>query len=36
LDVLGEYVGHILTETKQRPPYVVRDRAGIESQVVRS
>ncbi len=35
LGVLGEYVGRILTETKQRPLYVVRDTVGIESQVVR-
>ncbi len=36
LGVLGEYVGRILTETKQRPLYVVRDTVGIESQIVRS
>jgi polyisoprenyl-phosphate glycosyltransferase len=36
LGVLGEYVGRILTETKQRPLYVVRDTVGIESQVLRS
>jgi polyisoprenyl-phosphate glycosyltransferase len=35
LGVLGEYVGRILTETKQRPLYVVRDTVGIESQAVR-
>jgi glycosyltransferase involved in cell wall biosynthesis len=35
LGVLGEYVGRILTETKQRPLYVVRDTVGIESQMVR-
>jgi glycosyltransferase involved in cell wall biosynthesis len=35
LGVLGEYVGRILTETKQRPLYVVRDTVGIESPVVR-
>jgi glycosyltransferase involved in cell wall biosynthesis len=29
LGVLGEYVGRILTETKQRPLYVVRDTVGI-------
>lgn len=35
LGVLGEYVGRILTETKQRPLYVVRDTVGIEPQVTR-
>jgi hypothetical protein len=30
LGVLGEYVGRILTETKQRPLYVVRDTVGVE------
>ena len=35
LGVLGEYVGRILTETKQRPLYVVRDTVGINSQLVR-
>ncbi|MFL6725096.1 MAG: glycosyltransferase family 2 protein [Sphingomicrobium sp.] len=35
LGVLGEYVGRILTETKQRPLYVVRDTVGIEPEVVR-
>ena len=35
LGVLGEYVGRILTETKQRPLYVVRDTVGIESELTR-
>ena len=35
LGVLGEYVGRILTETKQRPLYVIRDSIGIEPEVVR-
>ena len=29
LGVLGEYVGRILTETKRRPLYVVREKIGI-------
>ncbi|HZU51407.1 MAG TPA: glycosyltransferase family 2 protein [Sphingomicrobium sp.] len=32
LGVLGEYVGRILTETKQRPLYVIRDTVGLDPQ----
>lgn len=35
LGVLGEYVGRILTETKQRPLYVVRDTVGIDADLTR-
>jgi hypothetical protein len=30
LGVLGEYVGRILVETKQRPIYVVRQKLGVD------
>jgi hypothetical protein len=35
LGVLGEYVGRILTEAKQRPLYVVRDTVGIDADAAR-
>ena len=30
LGMLGEYVGRILTETKRRPLYVIRDTIGSD------
>ena len=32
LGVLGEYVGRILVETKQRPIYVIRQRVGFDAE----
>ena len=31
LGVLGEYVGRILVETKQRPIYVIRQKVGVDA-----
>ena len=36
LGILGEYVGRILTETKQRPLYVIRDTIGFGNKSPRS
>ena len=36
IGILGEYIGRIYEEIKQRPLYVVRDGVGIESELVRS
>ena len=35
LGILGEYVGRILTETKQRPLYVIRDSVGVDVEMMR-
>ena len=33
LGILGEYLGRIYEETKQRPLYLIRERYGFENQL---